>query len=561
METIHRLKQAKSIPEDRKIQDGDPRIDKNIFEYRGMGDINRPTRRLPPYSNSPKIPKMPAICIQVSDLSVHLSSIRASPSSSSILHDSKRGKTHGLIMGHKDTPISGRLADQGSISGGVISQHKSGGRPNQSLGWMINQVKSELIPTQVFSFVGYEYHLNSALVKPTRERWQKVQALILRITNQSALTARHLMSLIGLLASTEKMVPEGRLHMRPFQWHLKENWTFPQSLDKLLPWSDSIIAHLDWWQNPQNVLKGADLHLQEHNVQVFTRRLKRSLGCSLKSRFYQRTVVRSRKIIAHKRFRTKGSVLGPKTLQASMPKSNSPGCHGQLSGSSLHQQTGRDSLSRDVRPSMEDHELVSLIQNISTCQTHSRVPKCDCGLPVQINSNSVNGVVSTPSGVQKNLHKVVHTSGGFVCHSAKPQVATICLSSSRSKRMEHRCSKHKLVKPCSLCLSSNSSTSKSNTKGPPVQLPPNPDSPRLAGHALVLGSGPSISGNSTSVACISKSTQAVKQPGVSQQYAISQPPCLVSRSEQLQEQGFSSEVAERIAAPQRSSTRSIYQAK
>ena len=174
------------------------------------------------------------------------------------------------------------------------------------------------------------------------------------------------------------------------------------------------------------------------------------LGRSLKSRFYQRTVVRSRKIIAHKCFRTKGSVLGPKTLQASMLKSNSPGCHGQLNGSSLHQQTGRDSLSRDVRPSMENHELVSSIQNISTCQTHSRVLKCDHGLPVQINSNPVNGVVTTPSGVQKNLHKVVHTSGGSVCHSAKPQVATIRLSSSRSKRMEHRCSKHKLVKPCSL---------------------------------------------------------------------------------------------------------------
>ena len=31
----------------------------------------------------------------------------------------------------ESTLISGRLADQGSISGGVISQHKSGGRPNQ----------------------------------------------------------------------------------------------------------------------------------------------------------------------------------------------------------------------------------------------------------------------------------------------------------------------------------------------------------------------------------------------------------------------------------------------
>ena len=51
----------------------------------------------------------------------------------------------------------------------------------QSLGWIINQEKSELKPTPVFSFVGYEYHLDSALVKPTPERWLKLQDLILRL--------------------------------------------------------------------------------------------------------------------------------------------------------------------------------------------------------------------------------------------------------------------------------------------------------------------------------------------------------------------------------------------
>ena len=93
----------------------------------------------------------------------------------------------------------------------------------QSLRWIINQEKSELKPTEVFSFVGYEYHLDSALVKPTQERWLKLQDLILRLKSKHVLTARCLMSLIGLLASTEKMVLEGRLHMRPFQFHLKEH--------------------------------------------------------------------------------------------------------------------------------------------------------------------------------------------------------------------------------------------------------------------------------------------------------------------------------------------------
>ena len=140
----------------------------------------------------------------------------------------------------------------------------------QSLGWIINQEKSELKPTQVFSFVGYEYHLDSALVRPTHERWLKLQDLILRLKSKRVLTARCLMSLIGLLASTEKMVPEGRLHMRPFQFHLKEHWRYPQSLDNLLPWTEAIVAHLDWWQNPSNVMKGADLHPKDHSIQLFT---------------------------------------------------------------------------------------------------------------------------------------------------------------------------------------------------------------------------------------------------------------------------------------------------
>ena len=139
----------------------------------------------------------------------------------------------------------------------------------QSLGWIIYQ-KSELNPTQVFSFVGYEYHLDSALVKSTQERWLKLQDLILRLKSKHVLTARCLMSLIGLLASTEKMVPEGRLHMRPFQFHLKEHWRFSQSLDTLFPWTEIISAHLEWWQNPTNVMKGSDLHPKDHSIQLFT---------------------------------------------------------------------------------------------------------------------------------------------------------------------------------------------------------------------------------------------------------------------------------------------------
>ena len=78
------------------------------------------------------------------------------------------------------------------------------------------------------------------------------------------------------------MVPEGHLYMKPFQFHLKEHWRFPQSLDNLLPsWSETISAYLEWWQNLANVIKGADLHPKDHRIHIFTDTSNEGLGAHL----------------------------------------------------------------------------------------------------------------------------------------------------------------------------------------------------------------------------------------------------------------------------------------
>ena len=212
-----------------------------------MGIVDRPVGRLPSHPHPPKLKEIPKVLPQVSGVPVHLPSFRTSHSPPGLYNDRKESEANGPLQRSQTSPIPGRLADQVPVSGGSPSEHSGSGRPNPVLG-------VELKPTQVFSFVGYEYHLDSALVKPTQERWLKLQDLILRLKSKHVLTARCLISLIGLLASTEKMVPEGRLHMRPFQFHLKEHWKYPQSLDSLLPWTEMISAHLDWWQNPTNVM-------------------------------------------------------------------------------------------------------------------------------------------------------------------------------------------------------------------------------------------------------------------------------------------------------------------
>ena len=65
-------------------------------------------------------------------------------------------------------------------------------------------------PTQVFPFVGYKFHLDLALVNPLRGMAQ-FSGFDPTLKSNMFLTSGCLMSLTGLLASTEKMVLESRM--------------------------------------------------------------------------------------------------------------------------------------------------------------------------------------------------------------------------------------------------------------------------------------------------------------------------------------------------------------
>ena len=138
------------------------------------------------------------------------------------------------------------------------------------LGWIINVQKSELVPMQEFDFLGYHYNLATARVCPTTDRRQKLNACLLPLLTASQVPVRTFMSVIGLLASTEKLVPQGKLQMRPFQWHLKRYWKTPESLNKLIPLDGEIKRHMKWWLDSDNLMKQARLHPANPQVTIFT---------------------------------------------------------------------------------------------------------------------------------------------------------------------------------------------------------------------------------------------------------------------------------------------------
>ena len=166
------------------------------------------------------------------------------------------------------------------------------------------------------------------------------------------------------------------------------------------------------------MMKGADLHPKDQSLY---RRLKRRLGCSLTASLYKGSVVRHGKKATHKCSRAEGGFSGPSNVQGPVSKPNSVGCYGQLDSSSLHKQTRRNSLGRDVHSPLEDHDLVPSLPDNLKSQTHSRVSECDGRPSVQVEPSPVNRMVTASEGVQTDLSQVVHSSCRSICHSSEPQ--------------------------------------------------------------------------------------------------------------------------------------------
>ena len=236
MEASHRPKQTQYFSIRRKVQNGNSRVHQDLPDSSGMGIVDRPIRHLPSHPHPSKLKEIPKVLLQVPGVPVHLPPIWTSHSPPGLYNDCKGSGANGPLQRTQTSPIPGRLADQVPVSGGSTNEHSDSGRPNPVLGL---DNKSGKIRTETYSGVfvhGLRIPSRSSPCKTHSTEMLKLQDLILRLKSRHVLTARCLMSLIGLLTSTEKMVPEGCLHMRPFQF------TSRSTGDILSHWTASFLG-------------------------------------------------------------------------------------------------------------------------------------------------------------------------------------------------------------------------------------------------------------------------------------------------------------------------------
>ena len=124
------------------------------------------------------------------------------------------------------------------------------------LGWVVNVEKSSLTPSQMATYSGISLDTRVGHTYPSTrriERWLSISGDFLAGQAQPALLW---LRLLGHLASLEKLVPYGRLRIRPIQFQLRSEWS--QSRDHHLTQvnldqgtRDSIL----WWRTRSSLHK------------------------------------------------------------------------------------------------------------------------------------------------------------------------------------------------------------------------------------------------------------------------------------------------------------------
>ena len=142
----------------------------------------------------------------------------------------------------------------------------------QELGFHINWGKSQLVPVSTIVYLGMEFTLKSSLVRPPMDKCLEIKELAQKFMDNAYMTARQWSILLGKLAFLATMVPQGRLHQRELQFHLRQHWDFNWDLQTTvqIPMTESVQQTLSWWTHIPNLRVGKPLSQPSPSRTIFT---------------------------------------------------------------------------------------------------------------------------------------------------------------------------------------------------------------------------------------------------------------------------------------------------
>ena len=141
----------------------------------------------------------------------------------------------------------------------------------QKLGLVINLEKSDLIPSQVSTYLGIELDTSVGLARPSLKRLTNWLSVAEGFTAQQSPPAVQWLQVLGHLVSLEKLVPYGRTRIRPIQWQLRLQWNqSKERSSKLIPLDLQSRLAILWWTNRENLRRGVPVGIIDVECYLYT---------------------------------------------------------------------------------------------------------------------------------------------------------------------------------------------------------------------------------------------------------------------------------------------------
>ena len=550
------------ISQNGEIQNGDTGDHQDIPSGRGVGNFHRFQGCLLPHSNSRTLQEVPEVSCPGANLPVQSVTLRPVNSTLRVHCSGKGSETDGHLQGYKNPPIPRRLVGPGQIPPSLSPAYPgiTKDMPRIRLAGELGQVgtgtqagirfrrlpvRPQGRPGPTYSGqVGKSSREDSRDTKPTDLSGQTVHVPDWPVNcHRKASPPRSTTHETYTVASQEPLAGTGIS---------RKGDSDPQVTSP----TSAMVA-----TGKQRVIRPNFTPHQSCSA-AFYRRIKRRMGRSLKRMHGKGFLVPTREQITHQFLGVKGSLSCSQRVQGSLHRSDSTGGNRQHHSSLLHKQRRRHEVGPPLCPSLENPDLVFPATSNTESSTHSRPTKCDSRQAVQTGSDHPNGMVSLTRGLSKTMPEVASAPDRSLCYEIQPQITSVCVSGTGLPSCSGGCSHPAMGRSRCICLPTDRHLGQSS--GEAGQLPmqeTHSDCSGLAQHGLVLGLGEHVQSSSSQPAPTAKLANSTIQSGPSQKFDKSELTCVAPRATEIKQQGFSEAVAARIEAPQRKSTRSVYEAK
>ena len=292
------------------------------------------------------------------------------------------------------------------------------------------------------------------------------------------------------------------------------------------------------------------------------RRIKRRVGRSLKRTHCKRFVVPTGKQPTHKLPGIKSSAPSTEGIPGSMLRTDSTGGNRQHYSSVVHQQGGRNEVGPALCFTMENADLVHQTSGHSQSPTYTRQAEHGSRQAISTRPDNSNRMVPPPRDFPGDMRQVAPARYRPIHHEVQQQATSVHFTSTGHTCSSSGCTQSSMGGNGCLCLPTSSHLGQGGGEITGLPLQENhSDCSRMAQHALVLGSCDHVQSDPSEPTQPTQPADPAFQSDPSQESDKPESPCMAPRATAIRKQGFSETVAARIEAPQRGSTRSVYEAK